>query len=574
MTNEDLYKRLIAHRNAGLSVADAANVEGVSYHKAYALLKGRIKAKSTPRADAGVSRHEAMPALVERVKEIWLDQSKINNLNLCVEIALLEASEKGIFVPQSTLRRWVDKAKGDEDWNGLFMQNRQVSKLQGRTATMRYDSVREIPFMAFITIDGRKCDSLVRSDDRRDPFALEGYFAREATTGYILDAFLKEGKANTRDVARLYARVIMKYGCPGLGVACDNGKEQMGGSNLLVLEAPFGQERIESYRSKAIPEFTRFFPKAISPIVNSIAHVAAFMAKAGLERGNATFQREYDAMVGRNNYIGTGRREQAHTSNRLSPVIDSATMYRDDYEAGFEYYLWSRVRDERYGPIIPYLMRRRPKALKSFSEATGMEPTIGNAFDWFMERHQPDQVTEEAVFRMFYYTEERLTRKVTKDSQISYTLNGKLHNWTCQHLDWTLTGKFVDLIIDPFKDTRAAVFYQGEFLTFAVDYDELSKRNIMQRGEAKHQLSEIRSRITKSRKAAVKPYANHTPYFIPFAPSGALSPSSPFVIEGNTPEESIFEKTNTRIERHFDPGDTLDEDAQYLLHKYLRRPTQ
>lgn len=528
----------------------------------------RLLSQSSQMAGSIGPRDERVHYLVSCVLDQYLNQGRINNLQACIDFVWDAAlRESAPSFSRRTLRRWVDRAYKEEKWDRLFKEKKMKKHAQQYTPVARYENYDEVGTMDFWVMDGRKSDVLVSMPDRRDLVMPKGYFIREVRTGMIIGAALQPFDFSARDVIRLVVRTALQYGAPRVGIICDNGKEQLGSNNILAMESLWDAEYIQACRARAVVEISTRFENATSPVITSLPRIPTFFGKGAMERGFLTMQQRIDAFVGGNNFMGSGRAEQTHTTLMLSPRVDHATLSWQEFERLFNWYLFADPSDRRYG--IPLHAQPRPVALRSFSRQTGMEPTIANAWHHALKNYEPMLVPEDNLLRLYTYTEERLEKRVTRDAQITFQHRGERWNFTCDRLSYLHTGERVSLILDPSDDTRALVLYKGEPVGIAVDLDRRRRQMRITHAEANHILSQVRRQKHREITQGLGSRRYQPKHSSPDAGSLALQP--PMVPGGSSVEELMYAITynENRLDETVESEISIDDVDAELLGRYL-----
>ena len=551
---------ILSMKQSGKTAKQIAVETGLTVSQVYNVWNGRNKL-GAPRKDAGKTKYAITPDLVAQCRIMYLNQSAENNLQKVIDTVYDAMIESHVAGPsKATLRAHVDRVAKEEAWRRqfIFIKKKQLNQ---KFVTKSYYDRTEWGFMHWWIMDGRQSDVKVLFEDRL--VYVYGYFIREARTGRVIGVAFSPEAFNARHVMRLVARTANIYGGPIIGFILDNGLEQMGAENVQAMEAMWEPEVIEDYRLHRVTEINELFPNAISPVVNSLARIPTFPMKAAIESMFRHFQSHHDAVVGRNNYIGTGRNDQVHTTLNRTPRIDQTSSTYDEFVSTFTWYLTS-TGDRRPG-LIPYNDEQRPKAFATFAHDTGLQPTCAAAWDYCAVSFTPRRLTAEQVFRIMIHTEERITKRITADCQITFQRDGIRRNFICPQLSFTNTGDTVDLIIDPADDDRALVIYQGSVIGIAEDIDRKRQKGLWTRGATVQIMSDIRKAKRQELQNAVADYhAKKYPHMDPVQAPGKEDQA--FVFDGESNMLNTFTKNTPAND---DERIDIDDEVAALARRYL-----
>jgi hypothetical protein len=553
-------------RESGMSVASIARELGEDYHRVYRLLKS--EPKDGRRADAGRSRTGLYERIVPKVLDAFLQQGKLGNLQACIDRVFDDLRFVYPSLNRHTLRRHVDRAYRDERWDLLWQYRKDKPGFNQHLPKLNYDR-SEWPFMGFFVMDNRVADTRVYSETLGRMIKPYQYYIYEGCTGRILGFAMKEEAFTRIDVARLIINTVAKWGRPLYGFICDNGSEQIGGDSILMMECLWEDEYIQACRMPgAVPELHMRFDAAISPVITSLARIPTFPMKAALERTFAFIQQHFDAMVGGHAFAGTGRGDQVTTSLVRSPRRDSTTLYFDEYHRFCTWYLTAPGEDRTYG--IPYLGAERRRALRAFALQTGLEPTIGEAWNYHAAGFVPQFPPVENLLRLFMYTEQHLQKRVTKINQVRFQLRGEWYCFNHPGISYRRLDEIVDVILDPADDTRALIMHRGEVLGIADDLDRKRRKGQMSMAESRYFQRQNRNQARAEIKAASDALAPQRRPAIPDTEPERME-ETPFSLGGLSYGDVIAEVIETRLDETAEPDIELDEDIQDFQAKYLRR---
>jgi hypothetical protein len=555
-----MFTEVMQLKAKGYKAPDIAMKLGITVTQVYNLSSGRITLSGT-RKDKGIARYDIIPDLVAQCRVMYLQQSKINNRQKVIDTVYDTMIRRfGSGPSKGTLRKHVDEAYEREGWKRQFLFLKRKHDDQVFVPKSYYDR-SEWPFMGWWIMDGRKSDALVMHEGSLR--MVYGYFIREAHTGRVVGFAFSLDAFNALDVIRLVVRTAKLWGPPQLGFVLDNGMEQLGSENVLAMEALWLPEVIEDYRLCRVNEMNTTFPNSHSPIVTAISRIPTFPMKAAIESMFKHIQGHFDAIVGGNNYMGSGREDQVHTTLNRSPRKDKTSLTYDEFVSTFTWYLTAT--GERCGDLIPYLDEPRPKALMSFSRSTHLPPTCGNAWDYNISSYVPVQLTDDQMFRVFMHTEERLHKRITADAQIRFRRNNEDCNFICPALSFVSTGSYADLVLHPEDDTKAAVIMQGKIVGLAEDLDRKRRQGRMTRAATSQIMAEVRTEKRHELQASVADYkAKKFP-----AKTGVSVPEkiSPFVIEGENELLNMLEnKTSDALN---DGRFEIDDQVAAFAQRYL-----
>lgn len=559
MTDDNLKKQLSYLTTSGHTVKAASEMLRLSYSRAYNILTGRTKAEKTPRSDAGRSRSGIYEQLLPIAKEMYINQGKQQNLQDVIHRVYDSSLRNGIELTEATLGRHVRAAAESENWGVLWMYRNDKPAFNQILPKNQYDRM-EWPFMGFHLMDNRTADIWVYSEEYGRLIRPYQYFIVEARTLRVLGYAIKQAPFSRLDVSRLRASTIAKWGAPLYAYICDNGSEQISGDSVQAMECVFDMEYRQACRIPyAVPELHSIFPEAISPIITSIPRHPQFSGKGSIERIYAGEHR-YDARIAGNGYSGTGRGDQVSPTHTRSPRLDSTTWTFREYEQ-YTHWRFNADADERFHGLIPYMGEHHPEAFRRFSEATGLPPTVGAAWQHASEGFEFAQIPDERILQLFMNTEVHFKDKlVDKINQVKFRHNNVTYCFSEPGLTYRLYRKRVDVVLDPNDDTRALILFEGQPVGIAADLNRKRLRpdgmtigesrhwQRLNRNTAKEELRQAISEIAPKRKAPV-------PDVIP-----EHMAESPFALAGMSHGELIEAAIQKRLDASTEPELEIDKD--------------
>jgi len=477
--SHDQYSSVMRHVAKGLTAPVIAEKTGLSVHTVNNVLYGRVKKPGARRADAGISLIAGMNDLVREVRNEYISQSRRKgNLKSCIDTAKTRMLMEGracaaLTCDLSTVYRHVTHAMKVEKWTELWEQKKMKHLHNKRLPRLHYDYWKlGLRFMDFVVMDGRKADQWRYINDAGTWRMIQPktFMIMDLLTRSWLYAGAKEKDFASKEVMAIILRVVQEYGRPGLAWLCDNGMEQVATDNILAMEAMWLPEEIQAYRSKAIPEFGRWFPGEISPVVTSFPRIPDAIGKGAIESGFAFIQRRMDAMTAGDAYQGGGREDVIHRTFERTPHPIKSIHTFDAYVNDLAWFFTATEPTER--GLLPYACIERPHMLRSFAEDTGLAPTVANIMDHEMQTFLPHSIPPEQYFRVAYYSLNRLEgKRIDRYGQINFQYEKRRRQLWCE-LDYTWYGERVDIVFDPNDDTKAALFHEGRFLCTALDIAE------------------------------------------------------------------------------------------------------
>jgi lipid-A-disaccharide synthase-like uncharacterized protein len=476
MIPAEQYAEIMRRRDIGEKPSDIAARVGCSLSTAYNVISGKVKDPSCKRADSGISRIPGMDELIERVKMEYLSQSKRQGmLKVCIDTARSRMMRLGQASPAlgasiATIYRHVQRAYDAERWDTLFDYKKMKQNFQTILPRLNYDYWRLVGFNDFWVIDGRKSDQWVVHPETGKPVQPQGFYVMELRTRSFLHVAWSLSSFNAHQVMPILLHTAITFGPPRLGVLCDNGMEQVGQDNILAMESFWEDEIIHAYRAQAVPDFTAFFPGAISPVVTSLPRVPTEFGKAALERSFAEVQRRFDAMLARDGYQGGGRQDVIHRTLTRTPHPSKVWNTFERFTARMDWFFRSTQPTD--DGLLPYHCIERPRALQSMTEEVGLVPTVGNAVELCMSSHVRRELPAENYFKLAYYSlAKHAGKRVTAMGQVTYQLKGRTISYHCGMLDYTRINHRVDVVPDPNDPTRAGIFEAGSprFIGVGID---------------------------------------------------------------------------------------------------------
>lgn len=488
-------------RSQGVPHAVIAVRTGLPVHTVVNVAHGRVKEPGQRRVDAGTTRHPHAEDLIERCKEMYLQQGRVRgNMSAIISLVADWAFQSGRMVAPATLTRLVYNRAKDEKWEQMWSARKHKQEAQAFLPKLDYDTWSLVGYNDYWVIDGRKSDMWVIGQDGK-PFMPKGFYIMELKTASYFHTSFSRRDFSAREVAHGLLNTALRNGPPRLGILCDNGMEQIGQDNVQMMEAFWPREIIEDYRlGYGIDGFHTIFAGARSPVVTSLPRIPTAFAKARLERSFAFLQSRFDAFVAGTAYQGGGRNDVVHTTLMRSPVRDGSWMTFDEFCGLMTWFLTAPAEDRRAG-FIPYNGIERPQQLRSFSTATGMRPTIGNALQHCAADYVPGRIPEDNYWRIARNALQRFDHKrITHVGLIEFQHKGTHYAFACEALTFHMLNEHVDVALDPQDDTRAGIFAGDHLVGVGIDVSRRMNAGRITIAAAKEVMGELRKSAMRQSK--------------------------------------------------------------------------
>lgn len=167
-----------------------------------------------------------------------------------------------------------------------------------------------------------------------------------------------------------------------------------------------------------------------------------------------------------------------------------------------------------------------------------------------------------------------MRKRVTRIGQVRFMMDREWYTFSHPGIHYTLYGEVVDVVLDPYDNTRALLLYRGEVLGIADDLDRRrrSPQHGMTMAESRYWQRENRNAALASVRDASKALPAQRKIDVPEV-EVLDSSASPFALGGTSHAELMDELTNQPDGTNIGPGTEIDADVMDLFDRYQRRST-
>ncbi len=465
------YNAVLRMSAQNMSMVDIARELGITYHQVNYVARRGGKQPGQPRRDKGTSKYDCLEEGIESAKIYYFKQSRrFGGLSICIRQAHSDLIRSGFDVNIKTFASIVRKRYHADGWDILWASRKMVREFQPALPKLEYDMWELINFNDWWCIDQRQSDMWVFDPESGRMIKPRTFVIWELKTGMPLNVGMQLHDFKSKEVGLLMLETVLKYGAPLLGILTDNGTEQIGGTNLDLFEAFWPPEYIELVRSGVYIEgFSNIFPNARSPIVRSLAYIPTEFGKAVCERGFRTIKDCIESLIAGYSFQGGSRNELVHKTSRSTPKVDDTWFTPTEYYKVMRWAFTATAEDIRES-VVPLQGIEQPVKFKSFVKATGMRPTVGNAFQHCWSSYKQGHFPDARLYDVLRHCGTVLKHKRVKDlGRVHFDYDTKSYNFNCKSLDITHYRKYVDVILHPKDSSRAGIFYEGKYLDSAID---------------------------------------------------------------------------------------------------------
>lgn len=516
MISDQQYGDVCRHLDSGLTAPKIEELTGVPRSTVYNIRRGKVKPPKAKRADAGSSKYEGREMFLDAVKEEFLSQSRRSQtLKSCVDNVRTRFAMAGINsefarAPEATILNHVYSQKKREDWDTLWVERKHKHNYQTKLPKLRHDYWRQVGFMDYAVIDGRKADQwIARWSDRALEVLMPQTFAvMELRTRDFLHMSISDKAFNSHEVLELLLHTFLRedgYGRPKLGILCDNGQEQIGNDNVMAMELFWPRYELEQYRrGQGVVGFHDIFPGVLTPVVTSIPRVPTEWGKAALENSFWTIQKRMDAFTAGDAFQGGGRQDVIHRN--LNRSIDKAHVREHNQVQKYVNALNWFITGTEPTPtgLTPYRLLERPKVFESFVKETGLRPTIEQAVAYCLQTHDRQEIPEENYAGILWAAGEKLYKPLKKAVALEFQYQRESVSLWSPALTEDLVGEEITVVFMPGQRHRAALFLGMEFLGWGSDLPEMGNAGIIPVCDMKKVGSELRKETMQRTRAKNK----------------------------------------------------------------------